>query len=52
MPTATALAEPERQTTADGPPLGLKIFLAVVGVLVAVFAVLHLTGGGHGSHGQ
>jgi hypothetical protein len=32
--------------------LGLKIFLAIVVVSVAVFISLHLTGGGHGSHGH
>jgi hypothetical protein len=49
---ALTLAGPDKETTGDGRPLGLKIFLAVVGMLVAVFVVLHLTGGGHGSHGH
>ena len=33
-------------------PLGVKIFVAVIGVLVLVFVVLHLTGHGFGGHGH
>jgi hypothetical protein len=33
-------------------PLGVKIFYAVIGVLVLVVVVLHLTGHGFGSHGH
>jgi hypothetical protein len=33
-------------------PLGVKIFLAVIGVLAIVFVVLHLTGHGFGNHGH
>jgi len=33
-------------------PLGVKIFFAVIGALVLVFVVLHLTGHGFESHGH
>ena len=33
-------------------PLGVKIFFAVIGVLVLLFVVLHLTGNGFESHGH
>jgi hypothetical protein len=33
-------------------PLGVKIFYAVIGVLVLVVVVLHLTGHGFGGHGH
>lgn len=39
--------QPDRET-----PLGVKIFFAVIGVLVLVFVVLHLTGHGFESHGH
>ncbi len=39
--------EPENET-----PFGVKIFYAVIGVLVLVIVVLHLTGHGFGSHGH
>ena len=39
-------------TTTERLPLGLKIFLAVIGVIVIVFIMLHLTGRGLGSHGH
>jgi len=39
--------QPDRET-----PLGVKIFLTVVGVLALVFVVLHLTGHGFESHGH
>ena len=44
--------DPDKETIGKTLPLGLKIFLAVISVIVAVFAVLHLTGGGLGSHGN
>lgn len=42
------------QMTGDAPglPWGLKIFLAVIGALVAVFVALHLAGRGLGTHGM
>jgi hypothetical protein len=49
-PAAFSVAD--REPTGDGLPLGFKIFLAVVGVIVAAFVVLHLAGGGLGSHGR
>ena len=33
-------------------PLGVKVFFAVIGVLVLVFVVLHLTGHGFEAHGH
>ena len=39
--------QPDKET-----PLGVKIFFAVIGVLVLVFVVLHLTGLGFESHGH
>ena len=33
-------------------PLGVRIFYAVIGVLVLLFVVLHLTGHGFGHHGH
>ena len=39
--------QPDNET-----PLGVKIFFAVIGVLVLVFVVLHLTGHGFESHGH
>ena len=41
------LQQPDYET-----PLGVKIFFAVIGVLVLVFVVLHLTGHGFGGHGH
>jgi len=52
MSTPPTLPGPDNETTADGLPVGLKIFLAVIGVIVVGFVVLHLTGGGLGSHGH
>jgi hypothetical protein len=37
--------QPDNET-----PLGVKIFFAVIGVLVLVFVVLHLTGHGFEGH--
>src|SRR5216683_4076900 len=39
--------QPDNET-----PLGVKIFFAVIGALVSVFVVLHLTGHGFGGHGH
>ena len=39
--------QPESET-----PLGVKLFFAVIGMLVLVFVVLHLTGHGFESHGH
>jgi hypothetical protein len=39
--------QPDNET-----PLGVKIFFAVIGVLVLVFVVLHFTGHGFESHGH
>jgi hypothetical protein len=50
--TPAALSYTENKAAAPGLPLGFKIFLAVVGVIAAVFVVVHLTGGGLGSHGH
>ena len=44
MPTSMMLPDPVYGTPADGLPVGLKAFMAVIGVLVAAFVVLHLTG--------
>jgi hypothetical protein len=41
---------PIPETTAQGLPLGLKIFLAVIGLIVVGFVVLHLAGGGLARH--
>jgi len=41
-----------QQQPDGGTPLGVKIFLAVICVLVLVFVVLHLTGHGFESHGH
>jgi hypothetical protein len=45
------LSDTGNDATRDAMALGLKIFLAIVVVSVAVFISLHLTGCGHGSHG-
>lgn len=44
--------QPDSETTGDSSSLGLKIALAVIGVILAALIVLHLTGGGLGSHGH
>ena len=41
-----------QQQPENESPLGVKIFYAVIGVLVLVVVVLHLTGHGFGSHGH
>lgn len=41
-----------RSLPSSGIPLGLKIILAVVALLVVVFVVIHLLGGGLGRHGH
>lgn len=55
----TPLSNPDRdapdvdiETTGDRPSLGLKIALGVIGAIVVVLVLLHLTGGGLGSHGR
>jgi len=48
----TPVSNPDNETTGDRPSLGLKIALGVIGVIVVVVAVLHLTGGGLGIHGR
>jgi hypothetical protein len=52
MPTTLVLPNPDNETAGESLPLGLKIFLVVVAVIAAVFAVLHHLGGGLGSHGR
>ena len=49
MSALPTLPDPDNET-ADSLPLGLKIFLAIIGVIVVGFVVRHLTGGGLGSH--
>jgi hypothetical protein len=52
---ASALAPPGvpgGESTDDRFPMGLKIVLAVMGVIVAAFVALHLAGGGFGPHGH
>jgi len=44
--------DPDNKTVTASRPSGLKIFLAVVGVVVCAFILLHLSGGAHGSHGH
>jgi hypothetical protein len=44
-------SDSDNEPTNSGQPIGL-IVLAVVSVLVAVVVLLHLSGGGHGSHGH
>jgi hypothetical protein len=41
-----------QQQPDGGTPLGVKIFYALIGVLVLVVVVLHLTGHGFGGHGH
>jgi predicted ferric reductase len=47
LSTPPVLSDPRKEPAVDGLPVGLRIFLAVVGVIVAGFAMLHLGGGGH-----
>jgi hypothetical protein len=42
----------DNETTAKGLPSRLKILLAVIGMLVLGFVVLHLIGGGLAGHGR
>jgi hypothetical protein len=51
-PWGRILPDPDKVPTADGLPLGLKVFLAIIGVIVVGFVVLHLAGGGLGRHGH
>jgi len=41
----------DNEPSGDRLSPGLKVFLAVAGVIVVLFVVLHLAGGGLGSHG-
>jgi hypothetical protein len=52
LSASPGLADPHNELPAGGLATGLKIFLVVVGVLVAVFVLLHLSGGHLGSHGH
>ena len=49
VPTSDVLADSGDDTARDSFPLGLRIFLTVAGLIVALFAVLHHTGG-FGTH--
>ena len=42
---------PNHDATAPGLPLGLKVFLALIGALLIAVVVRHLTGRGPGHHG-
>lgn len=42
--------DPDNKTTADGLPSRLKVSIAVIGVIVVGFVVLHLTCGGLAGH--
>jgi hypothetical protein len=42
LSTPPVLSDPRKEPAVDGIPVGLRIFLAVVGVIVAGFAMLHL----------
>lgn len=46
------LNQSDTATAGDGRSLGLKILLAIVGLIVAVIVVLHVTGRGFGMHGH
>jgi hypothetical protein len=52
MSSPLTLPDTGNEATRDAFPLGLKIFLAIVGVSVTAFVLLHLTGGGPASHGH
>jgi hypothetical protein len=51
LSASATLSDPDNEPTSAGLPIGL-IFLSVVGVLMAVFVLLHLAGGGLGGHGH
>jgi hypothetical protein len=51
MSASATLSDPDSEPTGGGLPIG-RIVLAVVSVLVALFILLHLSGGGLGSHGH
>lgn len=48
MSNALALSDADNEIIGDGLPHGLKTFFAFIGVVVAVFLLLHITG--HGLH--
>jgi hypothetical protein len=52
LPASPALADPLNEPKGGGLPTGLRIFLVVVSILVAVFVLLHLSGSNLGSHGH
>jgi hypothetical protein len=47
-----ALSDPDNEPKGGGLPIELKIFLAVAGVLMGIFVLLQLSGGGPGRHGH
>ena len=49
--TPPTFLDPANETTAGDPSFALEIALAVTGLIVVTFVVLHLTAGGFGSHG-
>jgi len=51
-PTPPSLPDRDKGITANRLPLGLKIVLAVIAVIVVGFVTLHLIGGGLGRHGH
>jgi hypothetical protein len=50
MTTSPVLPDSDNEMIGDGLPLGLKALLVVVGVILAFFVALHLTGHGLGGH--
>ena len=52
MSTPPTFLDPANETTAGDPSFELEIALAVTGLIVVTFVVLHLTAGGFGSHGR
>jgi len=50
--TPTSIPDTDNETTVACLPLGLELFFAVIAAIVMGFVVLHLTGGGLGSHGH
>jgi hypothetical protein len=50
--TPPTVPDTDNETTVACLPLGLELFFAVIAAIVMGFVVLHLTGGGLGSHGH
>jgi hypothetical protein len=48
--TTPALSDVDNETIGTRLPLGFKIFLAVVGAIVAIFVIVHLAGGDLAGH--